>query len=86
VKSESNGVFWGGRYHENTPVAMRLIRWEKPQTRERACRVSRLSDDARAIETTNYSTKSRSCPLSMGSNDLFLRFEMAVMAKPMNDG
>ena len=33
-----------------------------------------------------YATKSRSCPLSMGSGDFFLRFETAVMAKPMNDG
>ena len=54
--------------------------------RERACRVSRFSDDAHAIETTSYAAKSRSCPLSMGSGDFFLRFETAVMAKPMNDG
>jgi len=33
-----------------------------------------------------YAAKSESCPLSMDSDNLFLRFEMAVMAKPMNDG
>jgi hypothetical protein len=61
---------------------MRFIRQEKPQTGERACSISRFPES----RNRRYAAKSESCPLSMGSDDLFLRFEMAVMAKPMNDG